>query len=150
MFFCSFPRRHLRRLHRRPHHLPTWHPLLDCPVAWFHRGLFITQVFHQWHVNIGVWKASRTLSATHNPNSLHGSSPPPRNKFYLNRLQTMGHGSLDHHDVVSLPELLYPVESLSQIFIATFRSDILWFLSYCDIPTHLCCQSHLPTCDIPD
>ncbi|CAL5440496.1 unnamed protein product [Camellia sinensis] len=49
----------------------------------------------------------------------------------------MGHGSLDHHDVVSLPELLYPVESLSQIFIATFTSDILWFLSYCDIPAHL-------------
>ncbi|CAL5361711.1 unnamed protein product [Camellia sinensis] len=72
----------------------------------------------------------------HDENQI-GSIPPPGNKFYLNRLQTMGHGSLDHHDVVSLPELLYPVESLSQIFIATFTSDILWFLSYCDIPAHL-------------
>ncbi|XP_028064672.1 uncharacterized protein LOC114267807 [Camellia sinensis] len=72
----------------------------------------------------------------HDENQI-GSIPPPRNKFYLNQLQTMGHGSLDHHDVVSLPELLYPVESLSQIFIATFTSDILWFLSYCDIPAHL-------------
>ncbi|CAL5361703.1 unnamed protein product [Camellia sinensis] len=60
----------------------------------------------------------------HDENQI-GSIPPQGNKFYLNRLQTMGHGSLDHHDVVSLPELLCPVESLSQIFIATFRSDIL-------------------------
>ncbi|KAL7162029.1 hypothetical protein ACSBR2_042493 [Camellia fascicularis] len=72
----------------------------------------------------------------HDENQI-GTIPPPGNKFYLNRLQTMGHGSLDHHDVVSLPELLYLVESLSQIFIATFTSDILWFLSYCDISAHL-------------
>ncbi|XAR50421.1 Phosphodiesterase I [Bertholletia excelsa] len=64
-------------------------------------------------------------------------STPPGNKFYLNRLQDMGHGSLDLDAVVSLPELLHPVESLSRIFIATFTSDILWFLSCCEIPAHL-------------
>ncbi|GFZ17281.1 forkhead-associated domain-containing protein [Actinidia rufa] len=66
-----------------------------------------------------------------------GIISPPGNKFYLNRLQSMGHGSLDHHAVVSLPELLYPIGSLLQIFIATFTSDILWFLSCCEIPAHL-------------
>ncbi|KAI7979380.1 Tyrosyl-DNA phosphodiesterase 1 [Camellia lanceoleosa] len=90
----------------------------------------------------------------HDENQI-GSIPPPGKKFYLNRLQTMGHGSLDHHDVVSLPELLYPVESLSQIFIATFTSDILWFLLYCDIPAHLpvtiACHNHEGCwCSSPD
>ncbi|KAL6996793.1 hypothetical protein U1Q18_006921 [Sarracenia purpurea var. burkii] len=65
------------------------------------------------------------------------SISPPGNGFYLNRLQSMGHGSVDHQNVVSLPELLHPVESLSQIFIATFTSDIVWFLSYCEIPCQL-------------
>jgi hypothetical protein len=39
--------------------------------------------------------------------------------------------------VVSLPELLHPVESIQQIFLATFTSDILWFLTCCDTPRHL-------------
>ncbi|KAL3512030.1 hypothetical protein ACH5RR_024747 [Cinchona calisaya] len=63
--------------------------------------------------------------------------PPPGRKFYLNRLQSMGHCSSEPHDVVSLPELFYPVESLQRVFIATFTSDIPWFLSYCEIPAHL-------------
>ncbi|XP_047316904.1 uncharacterized protein LOC124920456 [Impatiens glandulifera] len=62
--------------------------------------------------------------------------PPPGSKFCLNRLKGVSQGLLDHH-VVSLPELLHPVESLSQIFIATFTCDILWFLSYCEISPFL-------------
>ncbi|KAF3952659.1 hypothetical protein CMV_021808 [Castanea mollissima] len=63
--------------------------------------------------------------------------PPPGKNFYLNRLEFMHHTPLSHQPVVSLLELLYPVESLSRLFIATFTSDILWFLSYCEIPFHL-------------
>lgn len=51
---------------------------------------------------------------------------PPGKRFYLNRLAFMGHNSSSHHSVISLPELLYPVQSISQLFIATFTSDILW------------------------
>lgn len=53
---------------------------------------------------------------------------PPGKKFYLNRLGFMeddcssGHGT----ESISLQELLHPVESISQMFIATFTSDILW------------------------
>ena len=63
--------------------------------------------------------------------------PPPGKNFYLNRLEMMHYTPFSHHPVVSLPELLYPVESISRMFIATFTSDILWFLSYCEIPCHL-------------
>ncbi|CAK9186870.1 unnamed protein product [Ilex paraguariensis] len=62
---------------------------------------------------------------------------PPGSKFHLNQLQFMGHGSSEHHTAVSLPELLYPVERLLRVFIATFTSDIPWFLSYCEVPAHL-------------
>lgn len=54
------------------------------------------------------------------------SISPPGNRFYLNRLQSIGHDSLGDHAVVSLPELLYPVGSLLRIFVATFTVDILW------------------------
>lgn len=63
----------------------------------------------------------------------------PGKKFYLNRLGFMqddgpsGHGA----ESISLQELLHPVESITQMFIATFTSDILWFLSSCEIPRHL-------------
>ncbi|KAI3820624.1 hypothetical protein L1987_08172 [Smallanthus sonchifolius] len=62
--------------------------------------------------------------------------PPPGNKFYLNRLHFMDNCPSDEVNV-TLPELLYPVETLKQIFIATFTSDLSWFLSYCEIPAHL-------------
>ncbi|KAH9705767.1 FHA domain-containing protein [Citrus sinensis] len=58
--------------------------------------------------------------------SLGSSCSPPGKKFYLNRLEFMDLTSLNY-DVISLPELLYPVESISRMFIATFTSDILWF-----------------------
>ncbi|KAM1339719.1 hypothetical protein ACFX2I_038464 [Malus domestica] len=66
------------------------------------------------------------------------ASQPGKN-FYLNRLSFMGHNSStsSQDSVISLPELLYPVQSISQMFIATFTSDILWFLSSCEIPSHL-------------
>uniref|UniRef100_A0A6N2KZH2 HIRAN domain-containing protein n=1 Tax=Salix viminalis TaxID=40686 RepID=A0A6N2KZH2_SALVM len=70
-------------------------------------------------------------------NTWKNCCPPPGKKFYLNRLQVMDRGSSSHPNVISLPELLYPVESISRIFIATFTSDILWFLSHCEIPCHL-------------
>ncbi|KVH99032.1 Forkhead-associated (FHA) domain-containing protein [Cynara cardunculus var. scolymus] len=62
--------------------------------------------------------------------------PPPGNKFYLNRLHFMDDGQSDEVNV-TLPELLYPVETLERVFIATFTSDLSWFLSYCEIPPHL-------------
>ncbi|KAK9080590.1 hypothetical protein SSX86_000348 [Deinandra increscens subsp. villosa] len=62
--------------------------------------------------------------------------PSPGNKFYLNRLHFMDDGQSDEVNV-TLPELLYPVETLKQVFIATFTSDLSWFLSYCEIPAHL-------------
>ncbi|KAL6584618.1 hypothetical protein OROMI_003907 [Orobanche minor] len=62
---------------------------------------------------------------------------PPGNKFYLNRLQFGDQEVVENDDVVSLLELFHPIESLKRVFIATFTSDILWFLSYCKIPCHL-------------
>ncbi|GMI76650.1 hypothetical protein like AT5G07400 [Hibiscus trionum] len=61
----------------------------------------------------------------------------PGKMFYLNRLSSSDCCSSSHDSVVSLHELLYPVESISNIFIATFTSDISWFLSHCEIPCHL-------------
>ncbi|KAK8680204.1 hypothetical protein V6N13_109156 [Hibiscus sabdariffa] len=61
----------------------------------------------------------------------------PGKMFYLNRLSYSDCGSSSHDSVVSLHELLYPVESISNIFIATFTSDISWFLLHCEIPCHL-------------
>ncbi|XP_077212340.1 forkhead-associated domain-containing protein / FHA domain-containing protein [Tasmannia lanceolata] len=58
-------------------------------------------------------------------------------KFFLNRLKFMDNGLPDQHTNVSLPELLYPVEGLLRIFVATFTSDVLWFLSYCEVPNLL-------------
>ncbi|GJX88407.1 forkhead-associated domain-containing protein [Tanacetum coccineum] len=64
--------------------------------------------------------------------------PPPGSKFYLNRLHFMDDAQLGLDEVnVTLPELLYPVETLERVFIATFTSDLSWFLSYCEIPAHL-------------
>lgn len=62
---------------------------------------------------------------------------PPGKKFYLNRLQFRGQDIEEIADVVSLPELFHPIESLKRVFIATFTSDISWFLTYCNIPLHL-------------
>ncbi|KAL3001504.1 hypothetical protein AAZX31_08G006000 [Glycine max] len=63
--------------------------------------------------------------------------PPPGKKFYLNRLEFMDRDSLTCHLSISLPELIHPVESVSRMFIATFTSDIKWFLTYCKVPFHL-------------
>ncbi|XP_028766135.1 uncharacterized protein LOC114724031 isoform X1 [Neltuma alba] len=103
--------------------------------------------------NVGA--AHKRASADQNPDAMllgggcptsagkklksHGSifySSPGKN-FYLNRLEFANYGSSGHHNAISLPELLYPVESISRMFIATLTSDIKWFLSYCEIPFHL-------------
>lgn len=63
-------------------------------------------------------------------------APPPGNKFYMNRLHFMGDDQSSEVNV-TLPELLFPVETLERVFIATFTSDLSWFLSYCEIPVHL-------------
>ncbi|KAJ7945195.1 Tyrosyl-DNA phosphodiesterase [Quillaja saponaria] len=78
------------------------------------------------------------ISSSKSVGNKHGkiASPPGKN-FYLNRLDFIDCLSSAHHTVISLPELLYPVENISQMFIATFTSDINWFLSYCEIPFHL-------------
>ncbi|KAL0921102.1 hypothetical protein M5K25_008138 [Dendrobium thyrsiflorum] len=70
--------------------------------------------------------------------------------FFLNRLEFMAHDTSYQHSEVTLNELLDPVESLVQVFIATFTCDVSWyvpcdiylnilprFLSYCQIPNHL-------------
>ncbi|KAL1533248.1 hypothetical protein AAHA92_33159 [Salvia divinorum] len=63
---------------------------------------------------------------------------PPGKKFYLNRLHFKGEDIEGNNaDAVSLPELFHPIESLERVFIATFTSDISWFLTYCKIPLHL-------------
>ncbi|KAL5564734.1 hypothetical protein UlMin_027898 [Ulmus minor] len=62
---------------------------------------------------------------------------PPEKSFYLNRLGFMNGSSSSDQTDISLKELLYPVESISQMFIATFTSDIMWFLSSCEIPRYL-------------
>ncbi|XP_027341229.1 uncharacterized protein LOC113854452 isoform X2 [Abrus precatorius] len=69
----------------------------------------------------------------------HGGNvySPPGKNFYLNRLEFMDHVSSGLHRSISLPELIHPVESISRMFIATFTSDIKWFLTYCKIPCHL-------------
>ncbi|KAJ8536135.1 hypothetical protein K7X08_034536 [Anisodus acutangulus] len=67
-----------------------------------------------------------------------GVVPPPGKKFVLNRLASEGPPKFsDDHNAVSLPELLYPIENLELLFIATFTADIPWFLSYCEIPADL-------------
>ncbi|XP_060205331.1 uncharacterized protein LOC132633125 isoform X1 [Lycium barbarum] len=67
-----------------------------------------------------------------------GVVPPPGKKFVLNRLANEGPPKFSEDpDAVSLPELLYPIETLEQLFIATFTADIPWFLSYCEIPADL-------------
>eukprot|EP00268_Persea_americana_P060083 TRINITY_DN7442_c0_g1_i4.p1 TRINITY_DN7442_c0_g1~~TRINITY_DN7442_c0_g1_i4.p1 ORF type:complete len:1133 (-),score=212.53 TRINITY_DN7442_c0_g1_i4:276-3674(-) len=63
--------------------------------------------------------------------------PSVGKRFFLNRLYFEDPGLLDQHTAVSLPELLYPVGTLLRIFIATFTSDVLWFLSYCKVPNLL-------------
>ncbi|XP_068470706.1 uncharacterized protein [Phaseolus vulgaris] len=85
----------------------------------------------------------------HDPSSVGGDShgklgsgsdnvyPQPGKNFYLNRLEFMNHGSSACHRSISLPELIHPLENISRIFIATFTSDIKWFLTYCKIPSHL-------------
>ncbi|KAK7399309.1 hypothetical protein VNO78_10490 [Psophocarpus tetragonolobus] len=83
----------------------------------------------------------------HNPPSVGGDwqgqrhsgadvYPPPGKNFYLNRLEFMNDGSACHRSI-SLPGLIHPVETVSRMFIATFTSDIKWFLTYCKIPFHL-------------
>ncbi|KAL9274932.1 Tyrosyl-DNA phosphodiesterase 1-like protein, partial [Drosera capensis] len=55
---------------------------------------------------------------------------PPGQNFYLNRLVNMGHSASVLHKVVSLPELLHPVESITRMFTATFTSDVLWYPAF--------------------
>ncbi|PIA40684.1 hypothetical protein AQUCO_02400029v1 [Aquilegia coerulea] len=62
---------------------------------------------------------------------------PPGKKFYLNRLDFKDNRLFGQHMVVSLPELLHPIQSICRMFIATFTSDISWFLSYCKVPNNL-------------
>lgn len=58
-------------------------------------------------------------------------------KLFLNKLDLVGCNMADQGNVVSLPELFHPVESLVRVFAATFTSDIPWFLSSCRLPSHL-------------
>ncbi|XP_060671983.1 uncharacterized protein LOC107423396 isoform X1 [Ziziphus jujuba] len=86
---------------------------------------------------ICVHEVSSKTALANNKKFCGNVSPSPGRNFYLNRLGFMDDKSSGHHSVISLPELLYPVESIARIFIATFTSDILWFLSSCNIPSSL-------------
>ncbi|ONK58693.1 uncharacterized protein A4U43_C09F15700 [Asparagus officinalis] len=57
--------------------------------------------------------------------------------FFLNRLENMSPSLPGEPKTVTLPELLHPVGSLVRVFMATFTSDVSWFLSYCQLPYHL-------------
>ncbi|XP_020599057.1 uncharacterized protein LOC110038531 isoform X2 [Phalaenopsis equestris] len=57
--------------------------------------------------------------------------------FFLNRLNFLANDTSYQHTEVTLMELFDPVESLVQVFIATFTCDVSWFLSCCQIPKHL-------------
>lgn len=91
------------------------------------------------HADVIASAKPKTLSSNsmgkENDQQFHGvmhnktwgtSCPPPGKKFYLNRLEFMNYSSSGNHTVISLPELLFPVENLSRIFVATFTSDVLW------------------------
>lgn len=68
------------------------------------------------------------ISCIDKEKSYRSSPETPGKNFYLNRLQYIEQNSTGCQRVVSLPELLHPVESISQIFLATFTSDILWYV----------------------
>ncbi|MCD7458479.1 hypothetical protein HAX54_038354 [Datura stramonium] len=70
-------------------------------------------------------------------NNRTGVVPPPGRSLFLNRLASETPNFSEDPNAVSLPELLYPIENLEQLFIATFTADIPWFLSYCEIPADL-------------
>lgn len=61
--------------------------------------------------------------------------PPPGKNFYLNRLEFMNQDSSGAGNSISLNELINPIESLTGMFIATFTSDIQWWvcLNFLDI-----------------
>lgn len=77
------------------------------------------------------------FNSTTNDENRRSFCPPPGMNFCLNRLESIGQDSFGCSSEISLAELIYPVESIAQIFIATFTCDIAWFLSYCRIPDHL-------------
>lgn len=68
------------------------------------------------------------ISYINKEKSYQCSLQSPGKNFYLNRLQYIEQNPTGCQRVVSLPELLYPVGTISQIFIATFTSDILWYV----------------------
>lgn len=83
-------------------------------------------------------KEDISLGENGGKDKIEGSCPPPPGrKFYLNKLQGVDNGTVKSENVVSLPEIFYPVKSLVRVFIATFTSNIPWFLSYCEIPPGL-------------
>lgn len=55
--------------------------------------------------------------------------PSDGRTFFLNRLENMGPSLPDEPKTVTLPELLHPVENLVRVFMATFTSDVSWYLN---------------------
>lgn len=54
--------------------------------------------------------------------------PPPGKNFYLNRLEFMNQDLSGGDKSISLNELINPIESVTGMFIATFTSDIQWWV----------------------
>ncbi|XP_048603106.1 uncharacterized protein LOC106422624 [Brassica napus] len=101
------------------------------------RSLAVSNLFSQVGSDGGEKESICDISYINKERSYQCSVQSPGKNFYLNRLQYIEHDPTGSQRVVSLPELLHPVESISQIFVATFTSDILWFLTGCEIPSHL-------------
>ncbi|KAF3540916.1 hypothetical protein F2Q69_00018518 [Brassica cretica] len=102
-----------------------------------HRSLVVPNLVIQVGSDGGEKENVCDISYVNKERSYQCSLQSPGKNFYLNRLQYIEHDPTGSQRVVSLPELLHPVESISQIFIATFTSDILWFLTGCGVPSHL-------------
>lgn len=77
-----------------------------------------------------------------------GSSLSNGQTFFLNRLEFMAHGTSYQHTEVTLMEVFDPVESLVQVFIATFTCDVSWYVT-CDIYLHILPRSSFLTVSGP-
>ncbi|KAH9311860.1 hypothetical protein KI387_026895, partial [Taxus chinensis] len=69
--------------------------------------------------------------------SINDPVPFSGKTFCLNHLEFMEPNSGKHPETISLCDLVSPMENLLGIFCTTLTSDILWFLSYCRVPSHL-------------
>lgn len=116
---------------------------LLCKGKGIHLGVDYVNAFGDKNLNLTVSDSIEKDNVSSDSDNEQGTNqhdfyPPPGKNFYLNRLEYMNHDSSSGLDKsISLTELIHPIESVTRMFIATFTSDIPWFLTYCKIPYHL-------------